>query len=95
MSGLWQHLQRYLYEIVWRWNHRDPVWEVVKQLTTKADVGREKSTTSWKPIPVVDQMRVLLQGAVGKQIRVRRNTDYAGRERSAWPLLRCKVSTII
>jgi hypothetical protein len=26
-----QHLQRYLDEIVWRWNHRDPVREVVKQ----------------------------------------------------------------
>ena len=64
-----QHLQRYLDEIVWRWNHRAPVREVVKQWTTKAGVEREKSTTIWKPIPVVDQMRVLLQGAVGKQIR--------------------------
>lgn len=26
-----QHLQRYLDEIVWRWNHREPVREVVKQ----------------------------------------------------------------
>lgn len=62
-----QHLQRYLDEIVWRSNHRDPVREVVKKWTTKAGVVREKSTTIWKPIPVVDQMRVLLRGAVGKR----------------------------
>ena len=28
-----------------------------------------KSTRIWRPIPVVDQMRVLLQGAAGKQVR--------------------------
>lgn len=59
-----QHLQRYLDEIIWRWNHRAPVREVVKQWTTKAGVEREKTTTIWKPTPVIDQMRVLLQGAV-------------------------------
>ncbi|ATI42079.1 hypothetical protein CBW24_08700 [Pacificitalea manganoxidans] len=40
-----QHLQRYLDEIVWRWNHRDPFREVVKQWTSRAGVEREKSTT--------------------------------------------------
>jgi len=74
-----QHLQRYLDEIAWRGNHRDPVREVVKQWTTKAGVEREKSTTIWKPIPVVDQMRVLLQGAVGKQLR--RSKEYG----QCWP----------
>lgn len=69
-----QHLQRYLDEIVWRWNHREPVREVVKQWTTRAGVAREKSTTIWRRIPVVDQMRVLLQGAVGKQVR--RSKEY-------------------
>jgi hypothetical protein len=69
-----QHLQRYLDEIIWRWNHREPVREVVKQWTTRAGVAREKSTTIWRPIPVVDQMRVLLQGAVGKQVR--RSKEY-------------------
>lgn len=64
-----QHLQRYLDEIIWRWNHRETVREVGKQWTTKSGVDREKSTTIWKPIPVVEQMRVLLQGAVGKQLR--------------------------
>ena len=74
-----KHLQRYLNEIVWRWNHRDPVREVIKQWTTKAGTLREKSTTIWHPIPVVDQMRVLLQGAVGKQMR--RSKDFG----ICWP----------
>lgn len=74
-----KHLQRYLNEIVWRWNHRDPAREVIKQWTTKAGVHREKSTTIWHPIPVVDQMRVLLQGAVGKQMR--RSKDFG----ICWP----------
>lgn len=69
-----KRLQRYLDEIVWRWNHQDPVREVVKQWTTNAGIEREKSTTIWRPIPVVDQMRVLLQGAVGKQVR--RSREY-------------------
>jgi hypothetical protein len=47
---------------------------VVKQWTTRAGVAREKSTTIWRPIPVVDQMRILLQGAVGKQVR--RSKEY-------------------
>lgn len=75
-----QHLQRYLDEIVWRWNHRAPVREVVKQWTTKAGVERKKSTMIWQPVPVVDQLRVLLQGAVGKQIR--RSKEYG----LYWPL---------
>jgi transposase-like protein len=74
-----QHLQRYVDEIVWRWNHRDPVREVVKQWTTKAGIEREKTTTIWRPVPVVDQMRVLFQGAVGKQIR--RSKEYG----LCWP----------
>ena len=51
--------------IVWRWNHRNPVRQVVRQWTTKAAFDRKKSTTIWHPIPVVDPMRVLLQGAGG------------------------------
>lgn len=64
-----KHLQCCLDEIVWRWNHREPFREMVKQWTTKAGVDRERTITIWKPIPVVDQLRVLLQGAVGKQMR--------------------------
>lgn len=69
-----KHLQRYLDEIVWRWNHREPIREVFKQRTTKSGAIRNKSTIIWRPIPVVDQMRVLMQGAVGKQIR--RSKEY-------------------
>lgn len=50
-------------------SHRDTVREVIKQWTTKSGVEREISTTICKPIPVVDRLRVLLQGAVGKQLR--------------------------
>jgi len=39
-----------------------------KQWTTKAGVEREKSTKTWQPTPVVEQRRVLLQGALGKRI---------------------------
>lgn len=74
-----KHLQRYLDEIVWRWNHRDVQSERVKQWTTKSGQFREKTTTIWKPIPVVQQMRVLLQGAVGKQMR--RSKDFG----ICWP----------
>mgnify|MGYP006275422087 FL=1 len=74
-----QHLQRYLDEFVWRWNHRAPVREVIKRWTTKDGVQREKSITIWKPIPVVEQTAVLLQGAVGRQVR--RSNDFG----PCWP----------
>lgn len=74
-----KHLQRYLDEIIWRWNNRDPASEIYKQWTTKSGNLREKSTTIWKPIPVVEQMRSLLQGAVGKQVR--RSKEYG----LCWP----------
>lgn len=74
-----KHLQRYLNEILWRWNHRTPVREVVKQWTTSTGVDREKTIKIWRPIPVVGQMRVLLQGAVGKQMR--RSKEYG----LCWP----------
>jgi transposase-like protein len=67
------HLQRYLDEIVWRWNHREPVDEIVKQWTTKSGKHREKVVVIWKPVPAVHQMRSLLQGAVGKQVRRSKN----------------------
>ena len=37
----------------------EAVREVVKQWATKAGVEREKSTTIWKPIPVVDRNRAI------------------------------------
>lgn len=63
-----KHLQRYLDEIVWRWNHRVPE---AKVRTRKSASGRRspQSTIVWKPIPVVDQMRGLLSAAVGREMR--------------------------
>ncbi|XDA96963.1 hypothetical protein AB1M95_12595 [Sulfitobacter sp. LCG007] len=47
---------------------------MIKQWTAKTVVERKKSTTICKPIPVDDQMRVLFQGAVGKELR--RSKEY-------------------
>jgi transposase-like protein len=62
-----KHLQRYLDEILWRWNHRQPSVKV-RQKSTKSGT-RTVATTTWKPIPVVKQMRGLLCYAVGRQMR--------------------------
>lgn len=63
-----RHLQRYLDEIIWRWNHRVPAAKVRKR---KSASGLPSTETRilWKPIPVVNQMRGLLRGAVGRQLR--------------------------
>jgi transposase-like protein len=63
-----KHLQRYLNEIVWRWNHREPTVKV-KQRSGRLGQTTTKTTTVWKPIPVVEQMRLLLRGAVLRQVR--------------------------
>ena len=62
-----KHLQRYLDEILWRWNHRQPAVKV-RQKSTKLGT-RTVTTTTWKPIPVVEQMRGLLCCAIGRQMR--------------------------
>lgn len=62
-----QHLQRYLDEILWRWNHRQ---QAVKIRNRKTSSGKKTiAATVWKPIPVVEQMRGLLCFAVGRQLR--------------------------
>ncbi len=62
-----QHLQRYLDEILWRWNHRQ---QEVKIRNLNALSGKKTvATRVWKPIPVVEQMRGLLCCAVGRQVR--------------------------
>ena len=38
-----KHLQRYLDEIIWRWNDRDPAGEIYMQWTTKSGNLRGKS----------------------------------------------------
>lgn len=63
-----KHLQRYLDEILWRWNHRVPETKVRKLKSTSGKPSSE-TTMVWKPIPVVDQMRGLLCDAVGRELR--------------------------
>lgn len=63
-----KHLQRYLDEIIWRWNHRIPETKVRKRKSSGGP-SSTKTTTVWRPIPVVDQMRGLLCDAVGRQMR--------------------------
>jgi transposase-like protein len=65
---LGQHrFQRYLDEILWRWNHRQ---QAVKIRNQKTSSGTKTITTRiWKPISVVEQMRGLLCIAVGRQLR--------------------------
>jgi len=63
-----KHLQRYLDEIIWRWNHRVPATKVRKRRSSSGRV-LSKTTIVWKPIPVVDQMRGLLCTAVGREMR--------------------------
>lgn len=63
-----KHLQRYLDEIIWRWNHRVPETKARMQKFPSGPPSTH-TTTTWKPIPVVDQMRGLLCGAVGREMR--------------------------
>ena len=73
------HLQRYLDEIVWRWNHREPADEKTIERTLRSGEVRTKRIILWKPAPVVEQMTALLQDAVGRQVR--RAPDFGLR----WP----------
>lgn len=58
------HLPRYLSEVVFQWNHRQPARFVIKN-------GRKKII--WEPMPVLVKLASLLQHAVGVQIRRHRN----------------------
>ncbi len=62
-----QHLQRYLDEILWRWNHRQQ--EVKIRNRTTSTGTKTIAATAWKPIPVIEQMRGLLCCTVGRQVR--------------------------
>jgi transposase-like protein len=61
-----KHLQRYLDEILWRCNHRQPAVKVWQKLM-KSD-AKTVTTTTWKLILVVEQMRGLLCCAIGRQM---------------------------
>lgn len=67
------HLQRYLQEISWRWNHRDPT-EKVRQIGEDTIV-----TTVYRPEVFMEQLADLLSVAVGRQVR--RAVNYGLR----WP----------
>ena len=54
------HTQRYVSEVVFRWNHRYPAREVSKNGTKKI---------IYKAKPILEQLRSLLQYAVGTQLR--------------------------
>jgi len=58
------HLSQYLSEVVFQWNHREAVREVIKN-------GHKK--TIWKPMHVLAKLASLLKHAVGVQIRQQRN----------------------
>ena len=55
-----KHLQRYVSEVVFRWNHRYPAREISKN-------GIKKII--YKAKPILEQLRSLLQHAVGTQLR--------------------------
>ena len=55
-----KHLSRYLNEISFRWNHRIPYKEIVKN-------GKKK--IKYKPMPIVDMVTSILCQAAGRQIR--------------------------
>lgn len=55
-----KHLDRYLQEISFRWNHRIP-------MEKKTKAGKRKIT--WTPMPVIAMLRSVLSGAAGKQKR--------------------------
>lgn len=54
------HLSKYLSEVVFQWNHRQPARVVIKK-------GRKK--TIWEPMPVLVKVASLLKHAVGVQLR--------------------------
>lgn len=54
------HLNRYVSEVVFRWNHRYPAREISKN-------GIKKII--YKAKPILDQLRSLLQHAIGTQLR--------------------------
>ena len=62
------HLQRYLDEILWRWNHRERVRKV-RSRRSRSGAAYSRTTTVWKPLQVVSPMRSLLGCAVGRQMR--------------------------
>ncbi len=59
----YEHLQSYLKEVAWRWNHRTRTQKLRKRKPGS------RLRTIWEPVYVSAQMRDLLRHAVGKQLR--------------------------
>ena len=68
------HTQRYLNELTWTWNRREPVEEIRTDSR-----GKKSPHIRWKPLPVVQMMRFLLSNAFGREMR--RSDSYGLR----WP----------
>jgi hypothetical protein len=66
ISGV--HLDRYLKEISFRWQHRIPHEKKTKK-------GKRKIT--WTPMPVISMLKSLLTGIIGKQNRRTANSGLA------------------
>jgi hypothetical protein len=58
------HLQRYIHEVGFRWNHRIP-FEIKKK------IGEKK--VKMEPLPVITMLNSLIQSATGKQQRRKPN----------------------
>ena len=50
------HLQRYINEVVFRWNHRQPF-------------EKKNGRPAWRPLPLLDQLCSLLSHAIGRQVK--------------------------
>jgi hypothetical protein len=59
-----KHLQRYLNEIAFRWNHRQPV-------------KKQSGKIVMEPLPIMEQMWSMLKHALWRQIR--RTSNYGFR----------------
>jgi transposase-like protein len=55
-----KHLQRYVNEVAFRWNHREPV-------------EQKNGKTFWKPLPILERLGSLLSHAIWRQVRRSQN----------------------
>jgi transposase-like protein len=65
-----KHLQRYIDEAVFRWNHRQPVEKFVPTCG-----GKGKWKIVMEPMPFMDQLKSLLSCAIWRQVRFTKNSS--------------------
>lgn len=73
MVGVWhgvapKHLQRYLDEILFRWNNRQPREAVRSKKASSGDLVRKRKLV-WEAKPADDMIAILLRAAIGRQVR--------------------------